>query len=217
MILQYFLSAVLLGFIVAIPPGSVTIIACQRSIQYGFGNSLFFSLGSSLSDIFYLTLVFFGISSFIAENDVLKIVLGFFCGIVLMYLGISSILSSFSTSRETVRVLNRSPFYTFISGILVTLTNPVTIVGWIAIAGNFTLVWAARFPQYRDYTVPTIALIMTGVICWFIPLTFFTGKLRHILSPRVQRVLLIVSNGILIVFGLIAFGNVYMNLKALFA
>ena len=56
--IDFIISAFVLGIVVAIPPGSVTIIACQRALQIGFRNSLYFTFGSCLSDIFYLTLVY---------------------------------------------------------------------------------------------------------------------------------------------------------------
>ena len=67
MIINYFISAFVLGVIVAIPPGSVTVIACQRALQYGFRNSLVFTMGSSLTDIFYICLVYVGLATFILD------------------------------------------------------------------------------------------------------------------------------------------------------
>lgn len=84
MIIEYIISAVILGIVVAIPPGSVTIVSCQRALQFGFRNSLFFIFGSSLSDIFYIALVYYGIAKVIADNQMYKIILWIMCGIILI-------------------------------------------------------------------------------------------------------------------------------------
>ena len=72
MLLEYLLSAVVLGIVVAVPPGAVTIVACQRALQYGFRNSAIFTLGSCLSDIFYITLVYIGVANLISDNHIFK-------------------------------------------------------------------------------------------------------------------------------------------------
>ncbi|MGD9160785.1 MAG: LysE family transporter [Desulfobacteraceae bacterium] len=91
--IDFIIAAFVLGIVVAIPPGSVTIIACQRALQFGFINSLFFTIGSCLSDIFYLSLVYFGVASVIASNSRYKIALWFISGTILFIIGGYSIFS----------------------------------------------------------------------------------------------------------------------------
>lgn len=207
MLIEYLLSAFLLGIVVAIPPGSVTIVACQRALQYGFRNSIFFTLGSSLSDVFYLVLVFIGVANIISASLTLKVMLWIVCGLLLIGLGAASLFAlkkSRGNEKGEKRSLSVNPLYTFISGVLVTLTNPMTIVGWIAVAGNFYLVWDARFPGSRNYAVVTIVLIMAGVLAWFLPLTFTASRLKRIMSEKLKTGLIIFSNICLMAFGLVA-------------
>jgi len=214
MLIEYLVSAVILGIIVAIPPGSVTVIACQRALQYGFRNSIFFSLGSCFADIFYLTLVYIGIANIITDNRYLKIGLWFVCGIILIILGIASILSIRKKNEIEIDKsdLNLHPLPTFISGILVTLSNPMTIVGWIVVAGNFYLIWNEKYPDARHYNILTISLIIVGVLLWFIPLTYIVSRLRKKMNARLKKWLIIVSNLCLIAFGFFAF---YFAIKAM--
>src|SRR5512138_1070228 len=164
MFIQYIMASVVLGIIVAIPPGSVTVVACQRAIQIGFRNSIIFSLGSCLSDIFYLILVFLGISTVISKNGSLKIILWFTCGSILILLGIISIITiRKKTGDDKAARLQTSKLSTFISGILVTLTNPVTIVGWLGIAGNHLMIWNDKYPESKNFGLLSIILIMSGV------------------------------------------------------
>ena len=154
--IDFIISAFVLGIVVAIPPGSVTIIACQRALQFGFRNSLYFTFGSSLSDIFYLSLVYFGVANFIASDNIYKILLWLVSGAVLFFIGGSSIYSIIIKKQHSNTIDNyqHNRLATFISGIIVTLSNPMTIVGWIVIAGNFFLIKGVK--KYFYYPVSTL-------------------------------------------------------------
>jgi L-lysine exporter family protein LysE/ArgO len=206
MLLNFLMSSVVLGIVVAIPPGSVTVIACQRAIQFGFRNSLFFSIGSCLSDIFYIVLVFFGIANVISDNIYYKIILWFVCGLILILLGATSIVS-LRKKNDGMQLMRfqSDPFPTFLSGILVTLTNPVTIVGWIAIAGNFFLLWNEKFKDSKKFGILSIAFIMIGVIIWFVPLTYAVSRLKKFMTEKLKMILIITANCFLILFGIYAF------------
>jgi L-lysine exporter family protein LysE/ArgO len=206
MLIEYMLSAVLLGIVVAVPPGAVTVIACQRALQYGFRNSVYFTLGSCLSDIFYITLVYFGVANLISNNPYLKITLWLVCGIILIVLGASSINSIRKTRgiEEENPGFQSNPLATFISGIVITLSNPLTIVGWIVVAGNFFLIWHHKIPNYKNYGIITVVLIMAGVLIWFFPLVFIVSKLKKRINDPLKKWLILFSNLCLILFGFLA-------------
>jgi threonine/homoserine/homoserine lactone efflux protein len=203
MIVEYFLSAIVLGVVVAIPPGAVTIIACQRALFYGFKNSLVFSLGSRLADTVYVTLVYIGVANVLSRNQQIKTALWIVCGLLLILQGIFS-LRSFKNGAENnnqTRLFQTNPWATFLSGIVITLTNPTTIIGWIAIAGNYFLIWNNKFAAADDYAVITIFLIIAGVMLWFVALTYIVSKFKKLVGPRLKSWLLILSNAFLILFG----------------
>jgi threonine/homoserine/homoserine lactone efflux protein len=211
MMINYFISAFVLGVIVAIPPGSVTVIACQRAIQYGFRNSLMFTMGSSLTDIFYICLVYFGLAEFIQNNNN-KLVLWILCGLLLVLIGVATMVSAgrgAGVGTKAGAALQSRPSITFISGIVVTLTNPMTIIGWIAIAGNFFILWKDRVPDWGGYTVITILIIMLGVLAWFIPLIFAASRLHAIINQSFQKYLIAFSGACLIIFGIISLLSAY--------
>jgi L-lysine exporter family protein LysE/ArgO len=215
MLIEYLVSAVLLGIVVAVPPGAVTIVACQRALQYGFRNSAIFTLGSCLSDIFYITLVYIGVANLISNNQYLKIVLWIVCGLILIILGVSSINSTRKNLgiEENKPGFQSKPLATFISGIVITLSNPLTIVGWIVVAGNFFLIWNHKFPNYRNYGIFTVALIMLGVLIWFVPLIFFVSKLKKRINDQLKKWLILLSNLCLIIFG---FMSLYYAVKTIY-
>jgi len=209
MLAEFLFSAVILGIIVAIPPGSVTIAASQRAIKYGFRNCLFFTLGSSISDIFYIILVYKGVAQLVSSYKIFEIILSAVCGTILCFMGILSLIKSLRNNSSNSRnfELKKSPIAAVISGILITLTNPMTIIGWIAVAGNFFLVWNHKFPESSDYSVLVTVCIMTGVLLWFVPLLFAVSRLKKILSGRILNLLMRICDLWLIFFGFLAYYN----------
>jgi putative LysE/RhtB family amino acid efflux pump len=201
----YILSAILLGIVVAIPPGSVTIVACQKALKNGFHDSLMFTIGSSISDVFYITLTYYGVAKVLSENETYKIALWIICGIILNYIGVKGILDAvkMKDSLEEVKP-SCARHESIIEGILITLTNPLTIVGWIAVAGNFFLLWSTKTTISFYGFVFTVFLIMFGCLSYFISLIFIVSKAKHFISISVQRGLLMVSAVLLNIFGVIA-------------
>lgn len=211
MTINYFISAFVLGIIVAIPPGSVTVIACQRALQYGFRNSLVFTMGSSLTDIFYICLVYFGLTKFI-QDDSGRIILWVLCGLLLVLIGVATAVSAREkdgADMKSAAQIQSRPLVTFVSGIAVTLTNPMTIIGWIAIAGNFFLLWKDRVPGSAAGAVITISVIMAGVLAWFIPLIYGVSRLHRIINQKLQRYLIAFAGACLIAFGVISLFSAY--------
>jgi threonine/homoserine/homoserine lactone efflux protein len=211
--IEYIISAVVLGIIVAIPPGSVTIVSCQRALQFGFKNSLFFTFGSCLSDIFYIILVYYGVARIIADNQLYKMILWIICGVLLIIIGITTFISARDTENNRIFKFQSNNVATFISGIFITLSNPMTIVGWIGIAGNFFLIWNDKFPYSRNLSIISIFMIMVGVLIWFIPLNFAVSKLKKIVTGKLKKYLIIFSSIFLMVFGL---AGIYLAIKISF-
>jgi threonine/homoserine/homoserine lactone efflux protein len=206
MTIEFIISAFILGVVVAIPPGSVTVIACQRAIQYGFRNSMIFTLGSSVSDALYLSLVYFGLAGFIS-NSGMKLTLWTACGLLLIVIGVLTLASAGGNSTEEANGavgLQSRPWVTFVSGIVVTLTNPMTIIGWIAVAGNYFMLWNERLPATGWHAPVTITIIMLGVLAWFVPLVYAAGRLGRIISQSFQKKITIIAGACLVAFGLVS-------------
>ena len=56
-------AAFVIGLVVAMPPGPVSISGSQRAMTRGFWNAFNFYIGSIVSDTFYALLVYFGLSA----------------------------------------------------------------------------------------------------------------------------------------------------------
>ena len=187
-------SAFVVGFLVAIPPGTVTVAAAQKSISYGFKNSLAFTFGSCLSDILYILIVFYGFAPLISNNTSYKIIFWFFSGILLFYFGIDA-LKTIKKNIAFTQTTNGHKQYIkdTLSGIGITLSNPMTIAGWLVIAGGFFTHWKVEWSPIQNYGIFSIIFMMIGVLFWFVPLLYIISKAKNVLNHLFLKLFSLVS------------------------
>jgi hypothetical protein len=58
----------LLGLVVSLPVGPVTVNLMRRALNYGFWNATAFGGGSASADLVYISLVYFGVAPLLAEQ-----------------------------------------------------------------------------------------------------------------------------------------------------
>ena len=188
------LSAFLVGFIVSIPPGTVTIVAAQKSIFYGFKNSVAFTVGSCLSDILYILIIFFGFAPLINNSNTYKIIFWLLSGIILLYFGIDT----FRILKRNIKFQNSTNSHKqylkdALSGIGITLLNPMTIAGWLVMAGGFFTHWKVDWPSINNYGIFSIVFMMIGVLFWFIPLLYIISRVRNVLNHMCIKIFSLMS------------------------
>lgn len=204
--LNLILLAFVTGFIVAIPPGSFTIAAVQRALQFGFRNAFIFSLGSCLADVIYLLVVCFGVSYIFADNHAFRITLLFFSGVLLLFFGICAIRNSGEVKVNTgTSRKSESDMRTFLSGLGLTLLSPVTVVAWIAIGGGFFLLWNRQMPHAKNMSILLIPIFILGLMSWIGPLLYFVSKVRHYIEERIIGSAIIAAGTLLIGLGGLSF------------
>jgi threonine/homoserine/homoserine lactone efflux protein len=219
-------SAFVLGFMVAIPPGSVTIVAAQRTLRFGLKNGLVFQLGSCVADALYIVLVYVGVATFIAENRALRSGLWLASGALLAWMAWDALKPCKPATADaghpsagtgiagTVSAGGRRG--TFLSGIGVTLLNPVTVVGWIALAGNFFLLKKEEIAGSPDRFFLVLAATILGVQAWLVPLLWAVGRTGAFLGDRAIRILIRVSGVFLASLSGLAFWSLVKEVFAYF-
>ena len=205
--LEMIFSAFVVGFLVAVPPGTVTVAAAQKSISYGFKNSIAFTFGSCLSDILYILIVFYGFAPLIRDNTSYKIIFWLFSGILLFYFGIDALRTLKRKIAFSEDAISRNQYLNdILSGIGITLSNPMTIAGWLVIAGGFFTHWKMEWPPIKNHGIFSIVFMMIGVLCWFVPLLYIISKAKNVLNHVFLKLFSLVSG---LFFILIALFSTY--------
>ncbi len=125
------LSLALAMFILAITPGPGVLATVAKSLATGFKNSLGLILGIVLGDAIFLFFAIFGLS-FVAKvmGDFFIIVK--YCGsLYLIWIGIKIFITKETNISETSKTGN------FITGILITLSNPKVILFYCGFLPTF--------------------------------------------------------------------------------
>ncbi len=196
-------AAFIIGVAVAIPPGAVMITGSQRAITRGFWSAFDFYLGVVTADAFYALLVYFGLSTLFKDSVAFKLILWILGGAWLCWLGIGAIRTriEFSTAADTS--ISHSRWRVIRDGLLITLFNPLTIVSWIALAGNFfETLWRPDWPARESVGMLAIIAMLVGTQTWALGVAGILSAIRKMISPRLLHWVSVVSGVFLIFYGL---------------
>ena len=216
------MRGMLIGLAIAAPVGPIGILCIRRTLAYGRLSGLLSGLGAATADAIYGCIAAFGltlISSWFVEK---RFLLQFIGGIFLCYLGFRILLDRRSTlldiqSRSSEdnpgiqpngnkRALKSVHLADFASTLLLTLTNPMTILSFAAIFAGLGLVNAENSSQAAVWMVTGVFL---GSALWWLSLSSLVDFLRiRLLKPAALIWINRFSGWLIIGFGILALGNV---------
>ncbi|MFE8702686.1 LysE family transporter [Cytobacillus sp. FJAT-54145] len=192
-----FISYVFLGLSLAAPIGPINAAQMDKGIKHGFLNAWVLGLGSVLADIVYMMAVFFGIAQFI-EIPIVKAFLWSFGFFVLTYTGIESIVGAGKFVNDS-RTGDESLGKSFITGFMMSISNPLTILFWLGIYGA-TLAKTASTYDNSQLLIFSLAIIL-GLVIWDITMAAVASSFRKLLTTKLLTIISIISGISLIGFG----------------
>jgi threonine/homoserine/homoserine lactone efflux protein len=208
---DFFIKGVMIGFAIAAPVGPIGILCIRRTLLNGVVSGLATGTGAALADCFYGAIAAFSlaaVAAFLQHHAIwLQAVGGFF----LLYLGLRIFRQQPRKGDEirSQRAYPHSPKQLardFVSTFFLTLTNPATILSFVAIFAGLGLVDAQREPDYAMSAL-MVAGVFLGSLCWWCILAGGIGLVRHRLDHKALRFANILSAVIIIGFGLVVMGN----------
>ncbi|TYP67364.1 LysE family transporter [Paenibacillus methanolicus] len=194
------LSYMLLGFSLSAPIGPINAAQLDAGIKRGFLHSWLVGIGAMVADILYMLLVYLGFVHFM-NVPFIKSFLWFFGCFVLVYTGIESLLRADKLQISAIETQVKEPLSrSFISGFLLSLSNPMTILFWVGIYGSVIAEAAASLTDIK-LIICSIA-ILGGIMLWDLAMASIASSFRRWLSDRLLQVVATVSGCSLICFGL---------------
>lgn len=200
----YFLNSIaayiFLGVSLAAPIGPVNAAQLDTGIKNGFFHAFIFGIGALTADIIYMTMVYFGIGQII-EYPLVKIILWSFGCFVLTYSGIENLLSlhkieiALKSGKKTIRLR-----HSLLSGFLMSLLNPLTILFWLGIYGSL-LAEANKVSTDNQIIINSLAVIL-GIILWDTFMATISSGARRILSTNFLKIISVISSLAMIGFGI---------------
>ena len=190
---------ILLGLSLAAPIGPVNLEIIKRGLNSGFKQAFLTGTGAMCADTTYLILIFFGLTSFF-NFAFMKIFLGIAGSIILIYLGVISAKEFFSKANATESKPHRLFKTSFITGYVLAISSPITIVWWTGVFG--ALLASQTNIQTSVSAFFSCLSILLGCFLW----VFFLATALHwgkkIINEKIVGVISLVAGIFIIVFGL---------------
>jgi threonine/homoserine/homoserine lactone efflux protein len=176
--LNIILRGMIIGVSIAAPVGPIGVLCIRRTLADGKLTGLLSGLGAATADMIYGAIAAFGITFImnllIGQARWLNLIGGLF----LLHLGVRTFLSKpadHPAHSDRVGLLGA-----YLSTLFLTITNPMTIIAFIAI-------FAGTIPSGTDTSpIILVAGVFAGSALWWLALSFGVGSMREHINPNLM-------------------------------
>ena len=205
MSVNFLFKGMIIGFSIAAPVGPIGVLCIRRALADGRAVGLATGLGAATADALYGCIAGFGLTAvsafLVGQQFWLRLVGGAF----LCYLGIRTFVTRPAEQEANVR--GGSLISAYASTFFLTLTNPMTILSFVAVFAGFGL---AASPDYFAASALVIGVFLGSALWWLI-LSHGVGLLRSRLGPNWTQMINRLSGCIILAFGLYALATSFFR------
>ena len=199
MTLLDFASLFLIAFVFVITPGPGTLAVFATSMSQGFMPAFYLSLGMVLGDLMYLSVVLFSLDLFAEVITPLMDYVRILGGLYLVYLGYGA--WNAHKVKLSSKARHKSNAKEFLTGLLISLTNPKVMIFYIAILPAFIDLSQVSL----IYALEILATVGVGLIAGISAINITVGKIKKIFAKpdmdvRINKIsgVIMMSVGILL-------------------
>lgn len=195
--IKNYLNGLKFGLLLQIAVGPMCLMVFNTAKNVGFVVALSLVLAITLVDAFYIILASIGVSKLL-EKEKVKKTFKIFGAIVLIVFGINIILNVFGIN--IIPGLNLKPSSTniFVQGLVLTLSNPITIIFWGSVLT--TKIIDDKLGR-NELIVFSIGLVSATL--FFLSLVAILGTiLSNFIPDNISNILNIAVGILIIVFGI---------------
>ncbi|MGG6294766.1 LysE family translocator [Leptolyngbya sp. AN02str] len=204
--MSFFLRGLVIGFSIAAPVGPIGILCIQRTLTHGRWVGLVSGLGAATADAIYGVIAGYGFTLISAILVGQTLWLRLFGGIFLIYLGVKTFRSK-PAEHSAVATFD-GMVSAYFSTVLLTLSNPATILAFVAVFAGLDLATASDPLRSNDAERFTAAVLVLGVFLgsalWWLLLSTGVSLVQSRFNSRRLRWLNRVSGIVLLGFGMVA-------------
>lgn len=205
MTLHFILKGMAIGFSIAAPVGPIGVLCIRRSLAEGRLMGLATGLGAATADAAYGAVAGFGltaVSSFLVGQ---KLWLGLLGGLFLCYLGVRTFTSK--PAEQAAEARGGGIFSAYLSTLLLTLTNPMTILSFVAVFAGFGL---GASPDYLAASA-LVAGVFIGSALWWLMLSSGVALFQTRVSSGWMQAVNRGSGGVIFMFGLYSLSTAFFR------
>lgn len=195
--LKFFLKGAAIGLSIAAPVGPIGVLCIRRSLAEGQWVGLMTGLGAATADAVYGCVAAFGltaISNFLVGRRAWMALIG---GAFLCYLGIKTF---FALPPSLGAPTPATGAGAYLSTFFLTLTNPMTILSFVAVFAGFGL---AAAPSRLAATM-LVSGVFAGSALWWLILSGGVSFLRPLMETGQLALINKLSGAVILAFGVFA-------------
>lgn len=199
-----FVKSVGVGLAVAAPVGPMSLLCMRATLSDGWRRGAALGAGIAVGDALYAAVAglgLAGVSAFVTANERW---LHLAAGLCLLWLGLKAFRAKPADGPKAVTPTTR-PLAAFAQAVLLTLTNPPTII-------MFAAVFAALAPKDgldAAGAAATVSGVLIGSLLWWAVVVSGVSLFRNALGPRVRRWIDIGAGLFLTAFGVLELRRVF--------
>ena len=180
--LNMIIKGMIIGVVVSAPMGPVGILCGQRTLNKDRWCGFVTGLGAALSDIIYALMTGFGMSFIMdtIESPTVAFWIKVVGSVLLFLFGLFTFKSNPIERVKPVSHNKGTLFHNFISGFLVTISNPLIIFLFIAMYGQMTFI----LPDSPLLQIIGYLFVIVGAVGWWFLLTWLIDKVRNKFNVR---------------------------------
>lgn len=184
MAISFLVRGFVIGFSVAAIVGPVSILCIHRTLHHNFLYGFVTGLGAATADALYGSVAGFGltvVSTFLVRQQMWIHIIG---GMFLLYLGIRTALMKPAKDKDVAKVQTSGFLGAYSSTLLLTLTNPTTILSFVAIFAGLGIGSADGAKNSVFLALLVVAGVFSGSTTWWLVLCGSVTVLRARFTAR---------------------------------
>jgi threonine/homoserine/homoserine lactone efflux protein len=177
-------TGIFIGLSVTAPLGPVNFIVIRTALRRSFNVALLTGLGAVAADATFAALAAYGVSTIEQFIDQFSRPLNVAGGTLLVIIGIRLARSHMSMAQLSLQepVYPRLVLRKMLTTYALTITNPATFFGFLAIFGTMSSVLALAASPFRPPTI--IAGVALGGALWWVFISFVVTRLKSRITAK---------------------------------
>src|SRR5580693_2301721 len=192
MALNFMAKGIIIGFSIAAPVGPIAVLCIRRSLADGRRIGWAAGLGAATADAAYGCIAGFGLTAISGVLVGQRVWLGFLDGLFLCYLGICTLISR--PAEYAAEASSGGLFSAYLSTLFLTLTNPMTILSFVAVFAGLGL---GALPDYFSASL-LVAGVFAGSAIWWLVLSSGVALFRSRVNDGWMRTINRLSGGVIL-------------------
>ena len=179
--LSVFWQALWIGLSIAAPVGPIGLLVIQRTLRHGVAVGVATGFGAAVADASYGAVGAYGVTALLAWLQGVRVPLVLGGGAFLLWLAWRTWRAAPASAGAPLSAVP-ALWPSFIGTFLLTLSNPATVLSFVAIFG-------ALAAQQQGVASPAVMVagVLLGSALWWLALCAAVGRLRQRFDARAQR------------------------------